>query len=334
MGDKPVMHIVHTGADQNTPCTEETRILDRPDIRFLKRGRCSTEGQLLAALRDADVAICWDEPYTRDVLAELPRLKGVIRCGVGVDTVDLEAATDYGVIVANFPDFCIREVANHAVVLMMACAKRIVQMDHALRTQGWDASRALRIPMGAIHGETLGLIAFGNIAQATAERAGCLEMNVIAFDPYVDEAVFEEYGVESVGLEELAARSDYVSCHVPLNTETIGLIDAAFFSAMKPTAYFINTSRGAVVVEADLITALLEKRIAGAGLDVYESEPLGPDHPLIQMDNVALTPHTASYADETFRARDRRVALTAITILEGGVPEFVANPEVLGHRRT
>jgi D-3-phosphoglycerate dehydrogenase len=330
----PESIVVHTGATPDTPCPEETRILDKPGVTFLKRGPCETEEELLVALEDADVGICWDEPYSRQVLAKTPRLKGVIRTGVGVDTVDLEAATEYGVVVANFPDFCIREVANHAIVLMMACAKKVVHMDRLLRSQGWDAARAVRWPMGAIHDQTLGLIAFGNIARATASRAKCLEMEVIAHDPYVDANIFADYGVESVSLEDLAARSDFVSCHVPLNAQTQGLIDASFFQRMKPSAFFINTSRGAVVAEGDLIAALREKRIAGAGLDVFESEPLGSDHPFIGMDNVALTPHTASSADETFRARDRRVGLTALTLLEGGVPEFVANPEVLDRRRS
>jgi D-3-phosphoglycerate dehydrogenase len=161
-----------------------------------------------------------------------------------------------------------------------------------------------------------------------------MEMQVIAHDPYVDPGVFRQAGVEAVSLSELARRSDYVSCHLPLNRETRGMLDAAFFGQMKATAYFINTSRGAVVREADLIAALQTGHIAGAGLDVFESEPIGADHPLLAMDRVVLTAHTASYADETFRARDRRVGLAALTVLNGGVPESVANPEVLTRRRT
>lgn len=326
--------VVHTGAGPEDPREEETKVLNVPDIEFIKRGPRDTPEKLLEALRDADVAICWHEPYTRDVLENAPRLKAIIRTGVGLDTVDLEAATEYGVVVANFPVFCIREVANHAVALMFVCAKKIMRLDRALRSEGWGAARALRSPMGNIHEETLGLIAFGNIAQAVAKRGRCLDMNVIAHDPYVDVTIFAEAGVESVSLEELASRSDYVSCHLPLNKHTQGLLDASFFNLMKPTAYFVNTSRGGVVKEADLVAALQENRIAGAGLDVFESEPIDLDHPLLAMDNVVVTPHTASYADETFRLRDRDVGLFALTILEGGVPEFVANPEVLDHRRT
>jgi D-3-phosphoglycerate dehydrogenase len=284
---------------------------------------------LLAALHDADVSICYHEPYTRDVLANVPRLKAVIRTGVGVDTVDLDAATDYGIIVANFPDFCTREVANHAIVLMMACAKKVGLLDRVLRREGWNAARDHRSPMGAIHDETLGLIAFGNIARVTAKVAQAMEMRVIAYDPYVEASVFENAGVESVSLEELAERSDYISSHLPLSNATHGMLDAVFFARMKPTGYFINTGRGGVVAEADLVAALETGQIAGAGLDVFESEPLDPDHPFLAMDQVVLTPHTASYADETFAVRDHRVGKTALALLAGEIPQFVANRAVL-----
>jgi D-3-phosphoglycerate dehydrogenase len=326
--------VVHTGARPGDPCEEILEALDVPGVELVRRGPCETPLEVLNAVRDADVAICVHEPYTREVFANAPRLKAVIRVGVGVDTVDLEAATAHGVIVANFPDFCTPEVANHAIVLMLACAKKIMRFDRALRREGWVAARALRMPMGCIHGETLGLIAFGNIAREVARLAQCMHMTVIAYDPYVEAETFERAGVEKVSLAELAARADYVSCHVPLNADTEGMVDASFFNQMKPTAYFINTSRGGVVKEADLIAALQAHRIAGAGLDVFESEPMAPDHPFLSMDEVVLTPHTASYADETFRVRDRRVGRTALTILQGGLPEFVANPAVLDHRRS
>lgn len=330
----PAKVVVHTGVGPEDPRGEERRALDVPGIQFYRRGPCRTPEQVIAAIRDADVAICVREPFTQEVLANSPRLKAVVRVGVGVDTVDLEAATEYGIVVAHFPDFCTREVANHAIALMLICSKRMLSIDRALRGHGWQVARALRSSIGCIHGEVLGLIAFGNIAREVARLARCMGMLVVAYDPHLDASVIRQSGVEPIGLEELARRSDYVSCHVPLNTRTRGMLDTAFFSTMLPTSYFINTSRGAVVKEADLIRALQEKRIAGAGLDVFESEPIGLDHPFLTMDNVVLTAHTASYADETFRARDRRVGLTTLRILRGGLPEFVANPEVLDRRRT
>jgi D-3-phosphoglycerate dehydrogenase len=188
--------------------------------------------------------------------------------------------------------------------------------------------------MGPLHGETAGLIAFGNIARAMAHRLVALEMQVIAYDPFLPGETFEMAGVEAVSLDELAARSDYVSCHLPLNDKTRGMLDERFFNRMKRTAYFVNTSRGAVVYEAHLIAALAEGRIAGAGLDVFEREPIDPGHPFCAMDNVVLTPHTASYADATMATQRRRVGRDALSVCRGGLPDFVANPEVLSHRRT
>jgi D-3-phosphoglycerate dehydrogenase / 2-oxoglutarate reductase len=326
--------VVHTGAGPNVTCAEEERILPQVGIEFIKRGPCPTPEQVIEAIPDADVAMCWNEPYTREVFAQNPRLKAVLRAGVGVDTVDLEAATEHGVMVGYFPDFCIPEVANHSLALMLDCAKKVSRQDRVIRREGWGASRTFRSPMGPIHGETLGLVAFGNIAQAMAVRGQCLAMNVIAYDPYLDAEVFEAAGVKQVSLEELAEQSDYVSCHLPLNAGTQGMLDASFFGRMKPTAYFVNTGRGPVVNEPDLIAALQDGKIAGAGLDVFEQEPLPAGHPFLEMDNVVMTSHSASYSDETMRVRDVRMAEAAITILEGGVPEFVANRAVLERRRT
>lgn len=325
--------VVHTGAGPDRVLIEEKESLDRPDIELRQPGPCRTPQAVLEAVRDADVALCGAEPYTEEVFAGAPKLKMVIRYGVGVDTVDLEAATRHGVVVGYLPDFCIDEVANHALMLVLACAKKVRQLDDAMRTQGWAASRALLTPMGAIHGETVGLIAFGNISRAMAQRCQALGMTVIASDPFVAPEVFAAAGVESVSLDELAARSDYVSCHLPLGPKTRGFVNASFFQRMKPTAYFVNTSRGPVVNEPDLIAALQEKRIAGAGLDVFEVEPMAAGHPFLSMPQVTLTPHSASYADSTFATQRRRVGRDALRVLEGGLPDFVANPAVLDHRR-
>jgi len=325
--------VVHTGARPGASLPIEEEVLDVPGVQFVLRGRCATPSEVLEAVCDADAALCGAEPYTDEVFAGAPRLQVVVRYGIGLDTIDLEAATEHGVMVANFPGFCVREVANHALLLVLACAKKLRQLDLALRREGWGAARKLLAPMGTIHSETLGLVAFGNIARALADRAKALEMRVIAYDRYVDPTAFDQAGVERVSMEELAEQADYVSCHLPLTEETRGLIDGAFFRRMKPTACFINTSRGAVVVESDLVAALREGRIAGAGLDVYESEPIQPTHPLCSMENVVLTPHSAAYADTTLDSIRRRVAQAALAVVRGGLPEFVANPAVLNHRR-
>ena len=325
--------VVHTGARPDEARPIEEAILDVPGVRFEKRGPCPTPEAVLEAVADAHAAICVAEPYDATVFAGAPQFRGVVRTGVGVDTIDLAAATEYGVLVGNLPDFCIREVANHAIALLLDCAKRVTWMNARMHTGGWSFSRQILQPMGAIHGQTLGLVAFGNIARATAKRAQAFEMEVIAYDPYVPAEEMAGLGVESVSLEELAARSDYVSCHVPLNPNTKGMLGAGFFGAMKPTAYLINTSRGGVLRQDELVAVLQKRGIAGAALDVFEREPLPMTDPLMQLDNVILTPHTASFADATFEMLFRRVAQSALAIAQGGHPEHVANPDVLGHER-
>ena len=321
--------VVHTQILPDGVCPHEQEELNVPGVQFFLRGDAITPEKVIEAIHDADIALCGKEPFTREVFAKSPRLKAVLRYGVGVDTVDLEGATEHGVVVGYFPDFCIEEVANHALVLMLDCAKKTHQLDRTFRTQGWAAAKAILEPMGAIHGEVLGLLAFGNIARALAKRGQVLGMQVIAYDPYIRPEQFAELGVEQVSLEELAARSDYISCHTPLNHATRGVFNTEFFARMKPTAYFINTSRGPVVNETDLIAALQTGVIAGAALDVFEHEPVAADHPFFTLDNLVLTPHVASFANSTKETLNRRLARTALTILDGGLPEFVANPAVL-----
>jgi D-3-phosphoglycerate dehydrogenase / 2-oxoglutarate reductase len=321
--------IVHTGLKPGTPMPYERESLDVPDIELSARGLCSTPEQVLAAVRDAHIGLCMKEPYTREVFAGAPNLKMVIRYGVGFDTIDADAATEFGVIVGYLPDFCTDEVANHAIMMLLACAKKLLQLDHTVRSGGFARAREIMAPMGQIYGETLGLLAFGRIGKATATRAKALDMKVIAYDPYLRPDVFARHGVESVSIEDLATRSDYVSSHLPLTAETRGMADARFFSRMKPTAYFINTSRGSVVNEPDLVNALLQKQIAGAGLDVFREEPLPAGHPFLSMPNVILTPHSAAYADATMVTQKRRVGQDALRVARGGLPDFVANPEVL-----
>ena len=228
--------VVHTFAGPGADLTQEMKALDAPDIDVRLCGPCETPREVLEAVRDADVAMCMHEPYTREVLANAPQLKMVMRYGVGVDTIDLEAATEYGIVVGYFPDFCIKEVANHALAHLLVCAKKMRHLDHLVRTQGWFEARAIRSPMGQIHGQILGLLAFGRIAQALASRAQALNMRVIVYDPYVSAEIFEAAGVKSADLYDLAEQADYVSCHLPLTPHTVGMIDAEFFGRMKPSA--------------------------------------------------------------------------------------------------
>lgn len=292
------------------------------------------EATLIESARDADGLIVALSPVTRRVMEAIEGLKVVVRTGVGYDVIDVPAATDLGVVIVNIPDLWIREVANHALALLLAWNRRIIALDRDMRAGVWS-SRAFGPVTGALHGETVGVVGLGNIGSAFARRAAALELRVIACDPYVDDARFRALGVERVSLDALAERSDYVSVHTLLNAETRHLIGEAFLRRMKPTALLVNTSRGPVVDEQALIRALREGRIAGAALDVWEQEPLAPDSPLLAMDNVIATPHAAYYSSAAVAQVPRRCGEEVARVLTGERPVNVVNPEVYapGHRR-
>ena len=284
--------------------------------------------------RDADALIVTASPVTRRVMEALEGLKVVVRGGVGYDVIDVPAATELGVVVVNIPDLWIREVANHALALLLAWNRKIVALDREMRSGVWS-SRVPGAVTGALHGETVGIVGLGNIGSAFARRVAALETQVIACDPYVDDARFAAFGVERVGLDELASRADYVSVHTLLNDETHHLIGERFFRRTRPTAVLVNTSRGPVVDEAALVRALGEGRLAGAALDVFEEEPLAGDSPLRRMDNVILTPHAAYFSTPAVAQIPRRCGEEVARALTDARPMNVVNPEVYaaGHRR-
>ncbi len=285
------------------------------------------EDEVIDRTRDADAIVVSSSPITRNVMSALEGLKTVVRTGVGYDVIDVPAATELGVIVVNIPDLWVREVANHALALLLAWNRKILTMDRQVHAGVWSGG----VPgahTGALHGETVGIVGLGNIGSAFARRVAALETTVIACDPYVDPARFAALGVERVSLEALAERSDYVSVHTLLNDETRHLIGEKFFQRMKPTAILINTSRGPVVDETALARALRDKRLAGAALDVWEQEPVAADHPLLAMDNVIATPHAAYFSTAAVAAVPRRCGEEVARVLTGQRPLNVVNPEV------
>jgi D-3-phosphoglycerate dehydrogenase len=249
-----------------------------------------------------------------------------MRTGVGYDVIDVPAATELGVIVVNIPDLWVREVANHALGLLLAWNRKIIALDREVHAGVWTAG----VPGGAgsLHGETVGIVGLGNIGSAFARRVAALETTVIAHDPYVDDARFAALGVKRVTLEALAERADYVSVHTLLNAETRHLIGEAFFARTRPTAFLINTSRGPVVDEAALLRALRAGRLAGAALDVWEREPVPRDHPLLALPNVIATPHAAYFSTAAVAAVPRRCGEEIARVLTGQRPRNVVNPEV------
>lgn len=295
-------------------------------------GPLNTPEKLIEHCRDADAILTPGQQFTREVIGKLEKCRALVRYGVGYDTIDVPAATDHGIVVVNIPDFCQPEVANHALVHLLDCAKKITRLDRWIRAGNWGKDGNYRAPflspMGQIHGQTVGLVGFGAIAREFHRRLVPLDMQVLAYDPYVPAERGAALGVRMVPLDELMRESDYISIHVPLMPETHHLINAETLGLMKPTAYLINTSRGPVVDEQALIAALQSGQIAGAGLDVFEQEPIASDNPLLKMENVTLTPHSASFADETFQIMFRRVGEEAARALRGQMPNTPVNPQV------
>ena len=248
---------------------------------------------------------------------------------VGVDMVDIEAATAAGIVVTNVPDVFIEEVADHAMMLLLASARRMKTMDRMSANDQWWSGRPLLNHTPRLMGQTLGLFAYGNVARCTARRAKAFGMHVIAYDPYVSELIVSEDGVEPVSFEELLSRSDYVSVHAPHNEETHQSFSTHEFSLMQDTAMIINTARGPIIDEQALIEALQSQSIAGAGLDVLEQEPPALDNPLLNMENVLLSPHVASATTRMRPETRRRVGREVALVLRGRWPMSCVNPTVL-----
>jgi len=257
----------------------------------------------------------------RKVIESLKKCKIIALPTVGFDNIDIEAASEHGIWVTNTPDVFIEEVADHTMTLLLGCWRRIIIQDRLVRTGRWMEARPMWNGYPRLFGTTLGFVAFGNIPRAVSKRAKPFGIHMLAYDPYRSELDMSAYGVEPVpDLSELLARSDYVSAHLPSSSETDHMIDEEVFKQMKETAIFLNTGRGATVDEAALIKALQEGWIAGAGLDVFEKEPIEPDNPMLKMDNVILTAHGASASSRMPVEARKRAALEITRVLKGMPP--------------
>ena len=289
-----------------------------------------TPAEFAAAAGDLDAIITsWGIRIDQEIIGALKRCVVIGVGGVGVDMVDVEAATVAGIVVTNVPDVFIEEVADHAMMLLLNVARMTPLMAKMAREGQWYEARPILSRRDRLLGSTLGLYSFGNVARATARRAMAFGLRVIAYDPYVSELEIIDAGVEPVSFGELLERSDYLSVHAPHNTETEHSINAAALRRMKPTAGLINTARGPIVDEAALIEALRDGVIAGAGLDVTETEPASTDNPLLTMDNVIVTPHIASASTRMRPEARRRVGREVAMVLRGRWPMSCVNPTVL-----
>jgi D-3-phosphoglycerate dehydrogenase len=266
----------------------------------------------------------------REVIESLKKCKIIGLPTVGFDNIDIEAATDKGIIVTNTPDVFIEEVADHTMTLLLACWRRLITLDQMVRTGRWNEARPMLKQYPRLNGTTLGFVAFGNIPRAVSKRVRPFGIHMLAYDPYISELDIIGYGVEPVtDLSELMARSDFVSAHLPSSEETNHMLSGEAFGCMKKTAVFLNTGRGATVDEAALISALQEGRIAFAGLDVFEKEPMDPNNPLIKMENVILTAHVAS-ASSRMPVEARRRAAREIAMVLRGMPPMSPVNEIAG----
>lgn len=281
-----------------------------------------TEDQMMTLVGGVHAVIAGTEPITARVLDAAPDLMIVARRGVGLDSVDLEAATARGVVVTVTAGVLTEAVAEHTFALMLAVARQVPRLDRNVKAGGWD-----RTPTTQVSGKTLGIVGFGQIGRAVARRAAGFGMRALAYDVAPDPAAAEALGVTLCDLDTLLAASDFVSLHVPLLPATRGLIDEAAIHRMKPGAILINTSRGPIVDERALLAALREGHLAGAGLDVLHDEP-PKDLALVSLEQVVATPHVASHTRETLSKMDESCAESVLAVLSGGRPRHVANPEV------
>ncbi len=290
----------------------------------------SSTAELVQALQDVDAVMVQGHGFDPAAFAHMGlhgRCKGMVSFGHGFDHIDLDAATRNGVILANTASFGTEEVSNHTMMHFLVCSRKFVLHDKMVRSGGW--TRKQLGPMGHVLGQVFGIVGLGDIGRAVARKARAFGLQVIAYDPYVASWDALEHGVEMVdSLDTLCRRSDYVSVHVYLNPETRHLISRKELAAMKPTAYLINCARGGVVDEAALIEALQQGRLAGAGLDVFEKEPVDPANPLLRMDNVSLTNHYASYSEVAWERAQTQLGEEAVRIATGMWPMSLINPDV------
>lgn len=301
----------------------ESRIFEANGVEF-RLENCRTDEEVVTRCFDADILLSIYTKVNDVIMDALPRCKGLIRYGVGYDVLDVAAATERGILVCNLPDYCQIEVAMHTMAMLLATSRQLVHFSDQVKAGKWsaDPGREMRRPSSQV----LGLAGFGSIARLVATYAKPLGYQMIAYDPMLPENVFPDFDVRPVALEELMKQADVISCHTPLTEKTLHMFDKKAFASMKDGVTLINTSRGALICEADLIEALRSGKVGAAALDVMESEPiLTANHPFATMNNVLLSPHIAYKSVEASYDQHRRVAETAMQILRGEVPSNTVN---------
>lgn len=313
--------VIITDCDHGTIAPEEA-VLRAAGVEY-RLHQAKSEDEVIALARDADAIILQYAPITGRVLDGLPRCRAAVRYGVGVDTIDLAAATERGVVVANVPDYCMEEVSDHALAMGLALWRGVVLYDRAIRGGTWNAT--MKTPMTRLRGKVAGVIGLGRIGACFAQKIAGVGMTVIGYDPYL--AALPQ-SVRKVSLQELLKEADLISLHLPLSAGTKHLINEAAFRLMKPTALLVNTARGGLVDTEALSRALKDGRIGGAALDTLEREPIPADSPLLSYPNVILAPHAGWYSDQSVMDLKRKTAEAAVAVLRGQRPYSPVNPDV------
>src|SRR5262244_311725 len=286
----------------------------------LRMAKSASADDILAVARDADAVLVTYAKLPGELLRELKRCKVIGRFGLGVDNIDVPAATACGITVTYVPDYCLHEVSDHAMALLLALARKIPFSDRLVQSGRWEMPAV--VPIRRLRGQVLGLVGFGNIPRMVAPKAKAFGLRVVTHDPFVSPDVLAAAGVEGVSFDALLGMSDYISVHAPLLPTTRGLFNGATFAKMKKGALLINTARGPLIDEAALIAALDAGQVGGAALDVVAAEPLAADSKLKGRDNVILTPHTAFYSVEALDELQTKCASDVARVLSGEKPVY------------
>jgi D-3-phosphoglycerate dehydrogenase len=298
-----------------------------PDLRIAKE---ATPDAILAVAREAEALLVTYGQITAEVIAGLEKCRAIGRFGIGVDNIDLDAATKAGIVVTYAPVYCLDEVSDHAMAMLLALARKIPFSNQLVNSGRWEMPAVA--PLRRLRGRTLGLIGLGNIPRRVVPKAKAFGLEVVAFDPYASDEVFKEAGVARVDFDQLLARADFVSIHAPATPETQDMFNADAFKKMKSEAFLINTARGPLVDVDALAEALDAGELAGAALDVLPEEPPAAGAPILGRDNVILTPHTGFYSEDALLDLQTTVAKDVASVLGGGVPVYPVNPEALKSR--
>ena len=304
------------------------------DVDYVK-ANCTTEAEIVEAARTADGIICVAtfQPLSRQVIEQLTRCRFIMSMGIGFDRLDVRAATERGILAANVPDYCQEEMSDHVMALILASTRKIITLNTLVRKGGWrqdpepDIQRGIWPTMSRLRDQTLGIVGLGRIARILVPKAKGFGMRIIAHDPYLDAGQFTALGVEKVELDTLLSESDFVTLHAPLTAATRHLLGPEQFKKMKMSAYLINTARGGLVDQVALYEALAAGRLAGAALDVTDPEPIRPDDPLLTLDNVIVTPHSAHASIPALMAVLMRPVEEMVRVFRGEWPVGLINPE-------